>query len=301
MSFNSDKFIESCNELELKSPFSSDELRKKYRLMALKHHPDKNPSDQGGEKFKKIHESYIYLNIHLNKQSTIFEDHGPESYHDLLTDFIKYLNLSSSDGGNIILILDTLSNKCNNLGKELFMNMDKDNSMNLITILNKYKDILNIDECFLQHIDEIVREKYKNDELHILGPSIDDLFQSNISKMEIGGNIYYVPLWHSEVTYKTDNGDLNIKCVPKLPKHISIDERNNIHISLKANLNRCCFESPKISFNIGSNEYSVHANELNVVHKQTIIKYKCGIPLINTNDIYNNKNLSNICIHIEFI
>ena len=94
MSFNSDKFIESCNELELKSPFSSDELRKKYRLMALKHHPDKNPSDQGGEKFKKIHESYIYLNIHLNKQSTIFEDHGPESYHDLLTrvyQILKYL------------------------------------------------------------------------------------------------------------------------------------------------------------------------------------------------------------------
>ena len=67
MEYDHAKFSESCEVLELNCPFSEAELRRQYRMLALKYHPDKFPEDKDGEMFKSIHSSYIYLNQHLNK------------------------------------------------------------------------------------------------------------------------------------------------------------------------------------------------------------------------------------------
>jgi curved DNA-binding protein len=42
---------------------SVDEIKKVYRKLALKHHPDRNPSDKkrAEEKFKEISEAYAVL------------------------------------------------------------------------------------------------------------------------------------------------------------------------------------------------------------------------------------------------
>ena len=56
------KFNECCEILQLNTPFSNSELRKQYRLLALKYHPDKYDKDDNGEKFKEIHSAYVFLN-----------------------------------------------------------------------------------------------------------------------------------------------------------------------------------------------------------------------------------------------
>ena len=41
---------------------SADELKKAYRRLAMKHHPDRNPDDKSAEeKFKEIHTAYETL------------------------------------------------------------------------------------------------------------------------------------------------------------------------------------------------------------------------------------------------
>src|SRR2546429_4542483 len=41
---------------------SADELKRAYRKLAMKHHPDRNPGDKGAEqKFKEINEAYDIL------------------------------------------------------------------------------------------------------------------------------------------------------------------------------------------------------------------------------------------------
>ena len=51
--------------LGVSSNASEDELKKAYRKVAMKHHPDRNPGDKKAEeKFKEINNSYKIL---LNK------------------------------------------------------------------------------------------------------------------------------------------------------------------------------------------------------------------------------------------
>ena len=57
-------FNEACLNLNLTPIFTSLELKKQYRMMSLKYHPDKHMPDTDGfysNKFKIIAESYQYL------------------------------------------------------------------------------------------------------------------------------------------------------------------------------------------------------------------------------------------------
>lgn len=297
MEYDHVKFNQSCEILELNCPFSESDLRRQYRMLALKYHPDKFPEDKDGDKFKTIHSSYLYLNKHLNKAEKL--NIKPESYDDLLNEFLEYLDISFNIP-LVVSVIDTLSNNYDMLAKSLFRGLPRETCIELYHILNKYKDVLNINNTFFKDLEEIVREKSINDNFSILYPSMDDLFESNISCLEYKEDTYYVPLWHSEVTYELKEGNLVVKCIPNCPDYIKIDEANNIHVYLNLNFNKL-LELEKISFLIGSKRFYVNTSELRVVKNQTLKKIGKGIPVINTSEIYCNKKLSNIYVHIEFI
>src|ERR1043166_267284 len=58
---------------------TEDEIKKSYRKLALKFHPDRNPSDKTAEeKFKEIGEAYDVLGD--PQKRPLYDQYGPEAF-----------------------------------------------------------------------------------------------------------------------------------------------------------------------------------------------------------------------------
>ena len=59
---------------------SEDEIKKSYRKLALKYHPDRNPDDPASEeKFKEISEAYAVLSDSAKKRQ--YDQFGSSNFH----------------------------------------------------------------------------------------------------------------------------------------------------------------------------------------------------------------------------
>ena len=96
------------NEIELTN-LDQEYIKKKYRKLALKWHPDKNDNIYATEKFQKINEAYDYLlneftegilnsNNNLTKDSFTFVSLESKNYIDILSDFISSLFSETNKG-----------------------------------------------------------------------------------------------------------------------------------------------------------------------------------------------------------
>lgn len=71
--------------LEIDRNADSKEIKKAYRKLALKYHPDKNPSKEAEEHFKKINEAYEVLSDPDKRQ--IYDRHGKSGLEGGVSDF----------------------------------------------------------------------------------------------------------------------------------------------------------------------------------------------------------------------
>ena len=90
-----------------------------------------------------------------------------------------------------------------------------------------------------------------------------------------------------------------IKIQPILPENTSIDELNNIHIIYKNHfINLLNLLNENVKF-IEIYKHKIYLEEIKLKKNQIIILKNQGIPLINLNNIFDNKFKSNIIIHID--
>ena len=322
-------FDNACDTLELHKDFTMSELKKAYYKQALKHHPDKinktklnldiESNKKYNEYFHKILDSYKYLNNYLiiknekcndfdlhDNLNTNFDINVDYNYDSILHNFIKTINnlYKSKIDISVLdiskLILNIIYNY-KSISFETFKDIDNNILLKLLGYIQQYSDVFDIKKETINKIKEIIKQKLKvENTFFILNPTIDNLFNKDIYKLNYYNDTFYIPLWHDEIVYNVNDNDIVIKCIPDLPDHIYIDDINNINVSITLSIENI-INKETIDINIGEKVFKLIINDLKIKKKQIIILKNKGIPTINEKDIYNIDINSDIIINVYLI
>jgi hypothetical protein len=292
-------------EIENVSNLSQESLKKRYHKLALQNHPDKNGNTpESTQHFQRIQESYEVL-----KREISFINNCNERCEDVFDD----INLNTGYTAILHLFIDGvlkgkynefLSNivkdivsGCKEISLKLFEDMNKEQSLAVYNFLVKYKALLRLTDDILDKVREILLNKFKDMQIYVLNPSINDLFQNNVYKLDIAGKLYFVPLWHSEMYF---DSDIIVKCNPELPANVEIDEDNNLVITERIPITFSLLNEKSRTIKVGNNSFELPLDQLFLRPVQTYILRKKGISKILDADIYNIDEKADIIIKIIF-
>ncbi len=324
--------LEIESQTNEKNPICLNLIKKQYRCLALKYHPDKNNTDDALGRFQEINEAYNYLlKTHSDnlfeyssdeddaedeiKETDIYNGIDKNSYSYHLFTFIKNVlstEMSETSGnelknpifklGNKILfsILKKLENKCEESLFEMLKKIDKTVLLRLQILLLKHRDSLHIQEDFFEKLNEIIKNKLIEDECIILNPLINDLFEHKVYKFSLNNKTIIVPLWHHELIYDNSGGELIVQCIPILPDNIFIDNNNDVHIDLQYRIQEL-FGLDFKEFSLGNKKIQFPVGDVRLKRFQILRLGKCGIPKINTGDVYDYSYISDVFIHLELL
>lgn len=314
--YNAFKILEiDISKIDTKD-ITSIKLKKQFHKLALKYHPDKNGNTtESNEKFKEIHEAYNYLKNEIqildsndkNNENERNDENDEKMtsplYMDILHLFIesilegKYDVIISKIIKDIISGYQTISNK-------LFEDLDKDMCMNIYNFLSKNRSTLHLNDSILQKIREIVQQKFENVMVYKLNPTIHDLLNNNIYKLNVNEEICYVPLWIGESYFDISGCEVIVLCEPELPENIQIDEYNNIHIkktiSIINELYNLIINNLNLKIEIADKVFEIPIHELYMKNEQFYTIKNKGLKLCDDFDI-NNSERGDIFIFLKFI
>lgn len=292
-------------DIDVDCTLTYDILKKKYRTSALKYHPDKNRnSPEATEKFKLVQESYEYLQIELS-YGFAGADATHETNSDTVPDYSHLLRVfaeslfSQGVTGNTLFssIISDIVSGCEKISLRLFEGLDKEKAMDVYSFLSKYRITLHISQEVIDKVKDIILDKYKNDQIYILNPSLDDLLESNIYKLTVNGQVYFVPLWHDLVYFDASGSEIIVKCLPELPDHVTIDENNVLHVELLVPFKVSLLDSTIVPFKLGKKAFTVNVK---LKKNQTIFLPGVGVNQLGDLDVYENKK-AGISVKVIFV
>lgn len=294
-------FQKACEIFDLNESIeiNAKELKQRYKIYALKYHPDKNKSPNATEKFQELNSAYEYLRKHYKQNTDSHEMFGVNmTYSNILFTFLKTVIPIDKDTDIINVIIQKISKVCESKSIDFLEKLDKEILIKIFKIIKKNKEIFNISDEYIHLIEAVITNKTKNDEMIIINPSLDDLLNNNLYRLTINNDTYIIPLWHHELMY--DNNDINIyiKCNPILPDDIDLDDNNNIHIYRTLKINEL-WGKDVFEINVYNRKYTIETKKLSLLPNQIVHIPNAGISRINTKDMLDISNLSTVIFHIQ--
>jgi hypothetical protein len=263
-------------------------LKKKYYKLALRYHPDKNQDlPESCEKFQKINEAYHFLCRELNMMeeddNCKMKDEDSQSnstiYMDLLNMFMKGI-FEGKYNDIIFKIIQEIVLGCKKISLKLFEDLDKDTCLKVYCFLVNNRNTLHLNESILINVREIVQQKYSNVIVYKLNPSINDLINNNIFKLNVFDEICYVPLWINESYFEIGDNEIITLCEPDLPDNITIDQYNNLYFEKNIPMEELINfinNNSNIQLEIGNKLFEIPIQELKCKKEQLYIIKKMGI------------------------
>lgn len=285
-------------------PIDAEMVRKKYRLKALKYHPDKNPLPNASLEFIKINEAYDFLRHERSSLSLTDYD-----YKSLFMSFLKHVWGGDIESNELFYtIFEKLSSICQNtddispLLKKMMKNVETFILIRLYAITQKYGDVFHIPELLSILLKEVIEEKEREENTTTfpciyLHPLLEDLFEEKLYKFERDGSTYIVPLWHHELIY---DENFKVKCQPILPHHCRLDDENNIMVSLSFSFHTI-IEMEYIDFELGDKRFRILREALKLKKTQVYKMRGKGIPKINRLELLDVSKKSDILVSISMV
>jgi hypothetical protein len=255
------------------APESMKELNKRYHLLALKHHPDKvaaaaasddDDDDENRhtrdatERFKEINDAHKRVKDFFFSNEPGLDDIRMENgYESILQMFIQTILAKISRGPGLghglghVYEETTINQAVHSLihmiitkglqsAITMFQTMDKQACLTIYDILSKNQDLFGISREIMEELTRVVEEKMGDDLVVRLNPSLLDMLLDRVYILHEYGQVYYIPLWHTELHFKQPttygDGEIIVLCDPELPDNVSLDDNNNLFISLDVNV-----------------------------------------------------------------
>jgi hypothetical protein len=150
----------------------------------------------------------------------------------------------------IFKIIQDIVTGCQNITVKLFEDLDKDTCLKIYNFLVSYRNVLHLKENILTSVREIVQQKYSNVVIYKLNPSLNDLINGNIFKLNVLEEICYVPLWINESYFEIGDCEVITICEPELGENITMDEYNNLYVERKISIKEELYELLQNNSNI---------------------------------------------------
>jgi hypothetical protein len=293
-----------------RAPSSMKELNKRYHILALKHHPDKyagmNMNEESKaettEKFKEINEAHKILITYFYSTAECEYNTGYDSILQLfIQTILSKMSSANSNTDAIHSIIHQIITKGINSAVSLFRAMDKHTMIMIYDILSKNQEIFGISRDIMDELATIKEERMSSDIVIHLNPSLLDMLLDRVYLLKECGHTYYIPLWYSELHFKiapsNDNninstmidGEVIVLCDPELPDNVTIDDHNNIYISLDVNI--CDLFREQVLPVIINDEiktngfiYYIHASDVTLrsdITQQVLLHGSVGIAAMN--------------------
>ena len=160
---------------------------------------------------------------------------------------------------------------------------------------------MGIDEDLLEKLKIGLQKKMLYENIIILNPTLKDLLDDNIYKLQIENKEFYVPLWHHELYFSLQGRDLIVKCEPELDKNMWIDHKNNLYIFLEVPI-KDILASEFYEFEYGEKLFKIKGGDLRIMkEKQVVILKSEGILRINEEHTYDDSSRSDVYVEVVLV
>lgn len=306
--------------LDLEPGAAYETIRRQYKMLALKYHPDKNKADGAADKYREIKEAHDVLcdqhspasNGWFSKCGLDKTELGSSTYARAASDFFEMIYNDEQFQRRVFHpLLMRVVGSCEEKAIAMFRKMEKAKARKLYDILILYQDTLHLSADTLAKIKETIEASLSEaplgeaqesldksldvKDIVVLNPNLDDLLDQSVYKLkQDNGQIAFVPLWHRELEYD----GVFVDCLPTLPDNVELDELNNIYVKCALKVGDL-WDKDGMEVQVGTRAYNLDVGQLRLVSRQTVRIDGLGIPVPNEADIFNVSRLSNIYAHVE--
>lgn len=294
-------------EYNPESEFDYDEIKKRYRLLALKYHPDKSRDPNSKEKFIQVQEAYKFLTDNDSANFVSEQSSKKDSYDNMVDEFLKTV---SPRPEYILIVKKILKILSKSKVKDYLRRINCETLNKIREFMAQYKDAFHFDESeftteFANSPTEVdeedVADPSNNILTYILNPFIEDLLDEKVYRLQHNRREYLVPLWHPETIFEEepdqcetttrDEKEFRVCCYPVLPENMDIDDDNILSIWIDIPIEKIWNrEIYSIEFGSPIKTVDLPTHMLRWTDGvQEILLMDVGIPLANTHNIFGIK------------